>query len=346
MAHISSPTVLPDEEIDTTAIQSVYEIKAHGLLPLIIARSINRNDTVASAHLATLATPDKTCLYIAGQGTSLAYSGIVKLTGLVKLPNTSLRPAHIKNELIKLETAQPIILSGPTLPDLGKLVKKAFMGSQAILTELKNITRKDSLYYNSFLRPAQQVVMREISSINIKGNIIITSPDSIRVSASAHLEDVILMAPKISFQDNFQGRVQAFASQKIEVGKNVTLTYPSALCVNNTLPEKGGISFKENSSIYGALVVYGNDMLNVKNNSITIPENCLLPCDIYCSGWVDIKSNVYGSVYTNRFTYATPTAVYDNCIYNIEINSLKRPDYFMPIPLFDTDDYGALKKVM
>jgi hypothetical protein len=67
----------------------------------------------------------------------------------------------------------------------------------------------------------------------ISGNFIIKSETSIRVTSASKLKDIILIAPEISIEDGVSGNFQSIANDKIEVGKKVQLSYPSALVINN-----------------------------------------------------------------------------------------------------------------
>ena len=79
-----------------------------------------------------------------------------------------------------------------------------------------------------------------------------------------------------------------------------------------------------------------------------LDEKSFVLGDIYCTGKLDLKSDVRGSVYTNYFFYKNGSSVNDNMIVDIEIDPLKRPEYFMAIPLFEAkkNNYGVIKKVL
>jgi hypothetical protein len=181
-----------------------------------------------------------------------------------------------------------------------------------------------------------------------KGNFVLKAKDSIRISKNVVLEDVILMAPQITFEEGFNGTVQAFATKGIELEENVVLNYPSVVGVFNQSREEGTIKIKKNGKISGAIVLYGNSFETINKNNIEIDADGLIIGDIYCSGKLFLKSKVYGSVYTNNFYYKTHSAKYDNIINDVEINALKRPNYFIAIPLLNTKktEYGILKKVL
>ncbi len=62
---------------------------------------------------------------------------------------------------------------------------------------------------------------------------------------------------------------------------------------------------------------------------------------IYCYGALELKWNVYGSVYADRLYTKTKEATYTNLLMDTEIDTSKLPENFIGIPLFDTDKRHA-----
>lgn len=76
------------------------------------------------------------------------------------------------------------------------------------------------------------------------------------------------------------------------------------------------------------MVLFGNTIDLIDKNTIEIDEKGLLLGDLYCSGKLMLKSNVYGSVYVNRFFMKTASSTYENMISDIEINIEKTSGIF------------------
>lgn len=338
------------EKDDNSGIEGSYETKPYGLLSLVLAQSYISNDTVSSVHFAGARNFDKNAIYLTNLSKSLFYSGKVKLIGDNQLPSTFIETSYINNDLNKLTAEGKITISEAQLPEVNPEFKKIFQGLKSEQTKLSDIEKpNDSLYYNSFFNTTKEIeVKSNLANIIFKGNFILRSEDSIRVKKNTILEDVILIAPKITFEAGFKGTVQAFATKGIELEEKVTLKYPSVICVYNESETESKIKIKKECQITGAVVLFGSSNNLIDKNTIEIDENGLLFGDIYCSGKIMLKSNVYGSVYTNRFFLKTAASSYDNIISNIEINTAKRPDYFISIPLFNTKKttYGVIKKVL
>jgi hypothetical protein len=341
-------TEFPNEE--GSAIEGNYESKQYGLLTVLLAKSALRNDTIASAHFAGSFYTNKTAIHLANFSKPLSYSGTVKLVGDNLLPSLAIETAYINNRPNQLTNLGKNTLSPILLPEINPNFEKIFEGIQTEKIAPSDMEKAhDSLFYNSFHKPTKEIQVNSVlGDVIYKGNFVLRSKDSIRIRKSAVLEDVILIAPKITFEEGFKGTVQAFATKGIELESKVTLNYPSVVCVYSKNTTESLIRIKKESRVTGAIVLFGNSLSKIDKNSIEIDENGLVLGDIYCSGKLCLKSKVYGSVYTNRFMYKTASSTYDNVISDIEINTGKRPDYFIAIPLFETKktEYGILKKVL
>lgn len=338
------------EKEENSGIEGAFETKQYGLLSLVLAKSYIANDTVVSAHFVGARNEDKNAIYLTNLSKSLFYSGKVKLVGNNLLPSTFIETSYINNDLNKLTQEGKNTVSEAQLPEINPDFKKIFQGIKSEKVKLNTIEKtKDSLYYNSFFNTTKEVLVKSnLSNIIFKGNFVLRSEDSIRVKKNTVLEDVILIAPKITFEEGFKGTVQAFATKGIELEEKVVLNYPSVVCVYNESPEVSKIKIKKESKVTGAVVLFGNSTDLIEKNTIEIDEDGLLFGDLYCSGKLMLKSNVYGSVYTNRFFLKTVSSSYENLISNIEINTEKRPDYYISVPLFNTKttNYGVIKKVL
>jgi hypothetical protein len=335
---------------ENTGIEGSYKSKQYGLLTLLLAKSSLRNDSITSSHIIGSYSSSKTAIYLANFTQPLSCSGIVKLVGDNQLPSINIETAYINNRPNQISTNGKIKVSDIILPKINPEFKKIYENLNSEKTILSDIEKvNDSIFFNSFHNDTKEIYVNSIlSNVIFKGNFILRAKDSIRVKKNTILEDVILIAPKITFEDGFKGTVQAFATIGIETEKNVTLNYPSVICVYNKTTNKSLIKLKEKTKITGAIVLFGNSIETISQNNIEIDKNGLIVGDIYCAGKLDLKSEVNGSVYTNRFCLKTSSSTYDNTIADVEINPTKKPKCFIAIPLFENNknEYAILKKVL
>lgn len=332
------------------SIEGVYQTKKYGLLTLLIAKSTVRNDTITSNYFIGSHSTDKTALYLSNFSKPLSFSGFVKLIGNTWLPSTYISPSYIENKRNELLMNGGTSISEIRLPKINPEFSKIFTESSAKKIALNELEKeKDSLYFNSFHNSTKEIDINSVvGNVIFKGNFILKNKDSIYIKKNTVLEDVILMAPKISFEKGFTGNVQVFATKDITLEEEVILNYPSVICLYSDNEYQSKINIKKKCKITGAVVLFGNSFETIDKNRIEIDSDGLIFGDIYCTGKLDLKSNVFGSVYTNRFFLKTTSSSYDNTISNIEINSIKVPNYFISIPLFEAKktNYGIIKKVL
>ena len=335
---------------DSLEVKSVITTQPFGLLQLLKVKSFSKSDTVCSIHFVGNYSNDATCVIMSDASPSLSYSGTVSLIGKKKLPSSQIDGKYLKNVINELKTSGTIEVYREALPEISSKFKASASES---INGLKNNDdmefKNDSIYFNSFLKETKTIELKQstLNHITLKGNYIFYSKDSIVVESSAFLEDVVLKAPKITIKKGFQGSLQAFATEQLRVESSVVLDYPSVLCLYNNSENKSQIVINEDTSISGAVVLFGNALKSLDDNTITINHNVLLTGDLYCSGKLMIEGTVYGTVYTNRFFNKTKSAYYENCLINATIDVTKRPTYFVSIPLFETKNsvYGVYKKV-
>ena len=335
-------------EVEERGIKGEFFINNHGLLTVLKTSSFVKNDTVKAIHMVGSYDSGSTAIHLANFSQALAYSGKVSVIGDAFLPTTTVESSFVLNEMNHFSHQGGKKVSEIQLPKINPSFEKIFEGINAEKTSIHSLEKiKDSLYFNSFHNPTKEInIASLLSNAIFKGNFILRNNQSITVSKTAVLEDVILIAPEIIFEEGFSGNVQAFATKKIELKEGTVLNYPSVVCVFNKTNEESTIKINEKCTVQGAVVLFGNPIHKINANSIEIAKEGTILGDIYCTGKLDVKSDVWGSVYTNRFFMKTLTSSYDNIISNIEINCKKRPEYFISIPLFEPKktSYGILKK--
>ena len=336
---------------EDTGIKSDCIVKQHGLLDVVIVKSSLKNDTIASAHFTGPYANNKTAVFLSNFSNDLSYSGNVRLIGDKHMPSKFIEEKFLNNYQNNLTSIGTITLSNTGLPEINPDFNKVFDESNSKRFLLENVSRSnDSIYFNSFLNSTIDIEVSgtTLSNTIIKGNFILHAKDSLIIANTAVLEDVIVKAPIVKIAKGFKGNLQVFSSKKIEVDENVQLSYPSVLCLNNPSSKESTITINNNSSVYGAIVLFGSPLMNVDQNRIILNEKTLLVGDIYCTGELMLNGKVYGAVYTNRFFSKTKSSTYENCIINAEIDITKRPNYFISVPLFKDKKelYGAFKKVL
>ncbi|WNM19466.1 hypothetical protein [Flavobacterium capsici] len=340
-------TILEDSETGVTSFSKKIN---YGLLEIDIISSIFKNDTISSAYFTGCYTNDKTALFLTNFSNQLSYSGLVKIIGSKKLPSKNISEKFTSNQVNSLKSIGNIDLSENNLPAINLEFKKFIDNTKGQIVQLKDVTRvNDSIYYNSFFNKTIEINigLHKLQNIIIKGNFILHNKDSLTISSTAILEDVIIKSPIVKIEENVKGTFQVFSTKKIEVNNNVQLKYPSALIICNESDENSSLVIGESSSIYGAVVLFGSPINKIDQNEVVLKENTLIVGDVYCTGKFMPNGKIYGSIYTNRIFTNTKTATYQNCIMNTEIDITKRPGYYISFPIFNSNDKanGVFKRV-
>lgn len=168
------------------------------------------------------------------------------------------------------------------------------------------------------------------------GQVCIVSSVSIYVASSAHLEQVILIAPRIEIEENTEGQFQAFSGDSLIVGKETKLHFPSVLAViaaknSSEFPE---LIIGEDCTIMGD--VFGADLSAElrRHVCINVAKGTTVYGAIYSTDLIDLKATVYGSVTCTGFILKTNSAVYENHLMNAVIDRAKRKESFVSSLLF------------
>ncbi|MBI2269783.1 MAG: hypothetical protein HYU69_05425 [Bacteroidetes bacterium] len=292
---------------------------------------------------AGLDTTEKISLYLSDLDRPLAVCGKTDIKGTAYIPGSGIKGAYIegKSFLGKKYVDGIIKNSSKTIPGFNEKLTKS-------LAELlnKNIAEGDSIFNlannelpDSLKNPFTEktIYITSVSTIEIKdqrfaGNICFISGSGIKIGRNAELKDVLLAAPGIEIEEDFEGTLQAFASDSIVINKNVKLNYPSALGVVRTNTSKANvfITIKEDTKISGSVFAFQDpESSNVTNQvHIAIEKGTIIRGTVYSSVSADLKGTIYGSLTCAKIILNTPSSVYENHLLDATIDPTKLSNYY------------------
>jgi cytoskeletal protein CcmA (bactofilin family) len=221
------------------------------------------------------------------------------------------------------------------LPELDPVWLKNVRNLQNYIPSNSDVViERGAINKNSFFETTHYVYDPDKITLNETyiGNIVIKSDTEVIITQDAKLTDVIVIAPKITLKKGFTGSAQFIAEEKITIGENVRLTYPSSFIVLYDKDEEGKpvpkgkepIFIADNSSIEGT-VIYLDERKDKKDNrmnsvtNVSIAPQGTINGNVYCQGNVELMGTVVGAVFTNRFVAREFGSVYINHIYNGKI---------------------------
>ncbi len=285
----------------------------------------------------------KTSLYLTNSNQSLKVAGNTRLEGTCYLPEKGIERANISgspyngSKLI-YGTKQE---SKKSLPELNKTLITTFMQKESPLDSV--ILWND--YLDSINQSFGDKTLHFISSnaviLNhqkIRGNVIIESSKEIVVSANSTLGNIILKAPYIFIENQYNGALQLQATDSIVIGDQVQLDYPSSIMLYDTKSVKdttGYIKIGKRATIIGELLAIQKEYNYRDKISIKIAQESIITGNVYVNGVIDIKAaKVNGSIYCEQFYLKSGGSVQQNTLLDVTISNKNRPESYLGANLF------------
>ncbi len=297
-------------------------------------------------------------LYLKDLERPMIIAGKAKITGDAYLPKQGIRTGNIagnsyfQKELVygnqKISKNELPELDAQLRDYLNNLGKFQEFESEAVIA-LSNASKIN----NSFKQATKYILgnVIPISNVQLTGNIVIKASRSIIVSPSAQLKDVILIAPEIIIEDRVHGTFQSIASETISLGKGCQLAYPSALVVykNNQITstnqdQKPNLLLKENSTINGVVLYLEKTSEQIFNPQIKIESGVQIIGEVYCEAGLELKGTVTGSVVTSHFLAMENGSIYQNHLYNGQINSPLLNKEYVGLSYKSTSNHKSISK--
>ncbi len=336
------------------------EKKSWGLFEIDISTAFSsdkRNTQIV--QVGSTLNSNQTALYLADQDKPLSLCGNTLIKGNCFLPKAGVKRAYIEGQSFSGDKLIDGIIkdSEREIPKINKelleRIGKTFM-QEAVASsteEKKGISteeqqEKDTLT-NSFEKNTMYIISNNPVRLDNKcyrGNITVISKKSIKVSATANLQDIILYAPQIEIEENFTGNIQAFATDTIILSKKCKLIYPSVigLICNSKLPGNPLLIVKEDAEITGTVFAAQEDLSDLgKQVKVIIEKSAKVTGQVYTNGLLDLKGIVYGNIMCNRFILSTPSSMYENHLLNATIDNSKLSVHYVGIQL--TEKIAAKK---
>lgn len=171
---------------------------------------------------------------------------------------------------------------------------------------------------------------------DLSGNIVVQASEAIHISEDCRLEDVIIVAPSISIDDNFNGNLQAIAIDEISLGENVSLSHPSSLVLFRTgiSMEKPEIILGNGSLVHGSVLIHDSHKRG-DGATLYMEENSIVNGMAYVDGSVELKGRIMGHISLKSFYLKTASTTYDNYLFNASIDRTALSEDFLFPPILD-----------
>jgi hypothetical protein len=279
---------------------------------------------------------DATALYLADNYNSIAVSGKTRLVGDCYLPKSGIKASYMEGDYyrgkelvygtIKESSSQLPSIDKDYLQWVNQMLEGKLKPTDSVI-DFASI--QSSEFSNGFYQKTAYFLSTEPLYLNrckFDGNIVILSLHPITVFPSAELTDVMLFAPKITFEKNWFGAVQAYAKDTLIAESNVHFQFPSVLGVSGS-QNLGFIDLQRGARIEGALWMTKNTQVKDNKNTCYFQSNTYLQGAAHIEGKVALQGEIAGALYTEKFFLKTASSYYENHLFNVEINAFKRSPY-------------------
>jgi len=340
---MQSSMVFNDSVVLDIGINSTIKLKAikehWGIFEkYTITASTNKNSFTKIALVGSNTEEDFPVLFVKENQRPLIIVGKTKITGDVYIPKQGIRPGNIaghsynKSALVYGKTRTSTTQLPPIATTLKTTIESLTKNGFRPIAEEPITIGNNRVITNSFKQPTKYMYgsVINLSGIALTGNIVVQASDKIIVDASAQLQDVLLLAPKIEIKNNVKGTFQAFANTSITVGKNCTLNYPSALVVNKRVVQQQtntnnrtppSIAINSNTTIKGIVLYLDKNEKQQFNPQVKIESGVHIIGELYCAKNLEHKGIVIGGITTSNFIAMENGSIYQNHLYNGRINS-------------------------
>lgn len=304
---------------------------------------------IKSAIIGSAITAESPTLYLQETNIPLSLIGDTKIKGSVFLPMQGVMPGFIAGETYNGSKLiyGTIKRSGGNLPNLEKetvdqlyYYLKDYKPQQDL--SLESISAKRTIH--TFKANTKSLYSKKniiLENIDLIGNIIVKSDSLIVVKKNTHLKDLLLIAPVVEVEDGVEGVFQVIASERITIGRDCRLDYPSAVILvqdDSVLDLKADnkydnkIFIDEGTQIKGSVFYYKKTSTNDFYSHLVLEKSSRIKGQVYCTGNFELKGSVSGQVFTKQFMANMFGTVYINHIYGAIIEGDNVPEIFGGIP--------------
>jgi hypothetical protein len=332
--------------------------KNWGVFSIVSINTFRRKARLSEKYLAgaDISVKEPVALYMADENKYLSICGNTHLAGTCYLPKLGIKRGYVEGDTYRDKTMiyGEAKTSKTELPEIDtevinylKLLLKNFRPDSTVQSRsIKEFYYIDH-HYNSFNNPTVYYCSDKPIVIDekvLKGNIVICSSQIIKVTKNSSLSDVLLFAPKIIISDDFQGQVQAFATDSLVVGRKCNLQYPSVIGLVNEKTNNITMRISDKSRIDGVVLLWQKTLAKICPE-LSIGKETEVFGQVYCNGTVRFYGNVYGCLYCRNFMLETRSAIYENHLLNAQIDRDKLSRHYLGISIADSgkNQVGVIK---
>lgn len=277
-------------------------------------------------------TEQRAALYLADGNSPLAVCGSTEIIGDAYLPRAGVKRGHIPNanyQGTKMVYGE-IKISKINLPAFNEKKLTALKNMPTDL--LANTSLEGDTIVGSFAEAPKIIKggLLRVDNIVLKGHLILIAEQAISFGANAVVEDILVFAPQIIFEEGFVGQLQAVAGDSLYVAPNCRFLYPTTLGVLRSSDNQTAAYLHIDSLAEVKGLVWLKDLAGGRQKAqARIASSTFIEGEVYVDGFLDFQGVVYGRVACRKFSLRTAASVYENHLLNCKIDIHKRHKAFL-----------------
>jgi hypothetical protein len=258
-------------------------------------------------------------LYVPDNRQAFTVSGAGELRGMVYLPQNGLLYGQVRSEFYRGRPLDENLVrrSAERLPEPDHRLLAALL---ALRGEPPAETYRGGPVRRSFFEPTLFLACDDLSGADLRGNIVVIGQIPLSVDSLARLEDILIVAPAITFAGGFSGSVQAILSDSAIVQSRARLNYPSGIVLPDAGPD-AGIRIEADAEVNGYVVfrLRGEIPEGKPSAHVLQHERARTRGLLWADGIAEIHGTVSGSLYAGRANHYTPEGYYNNLLHNARL---------------------------
>ncbi len=278
----------------------------------------------------------RAAFWLCDRNRALSLSGDTEIRGKVYIPLNGINYTEIDSEYYKGEEIpySRMGIAGSNLPPIDSCNMDFVKNLNDSLSLSVDLPDSYGLY-NSFNNPTMFFSVKDtLEDIFIGGKTILYA-DELVISATSKINEAIILARKVTFEEGFSGSVQIFCSDTVLIKENVKLQYPSGIYLNAEI-DYPFVSISDNSELNGYIIILGK----VSDEELLFPSykqsaKSVLRGLLYVDGTTNIQGELSGAVYLKDCFFTSNQNVYAGTLYNTRISRNDNISY----PIFLTGKY-------
>lgn len=265
-------------------------------------------------------------LFIADKHAATTLAGVTNLQGTLRLPQNGIIYGRMSSDFFRgnMIPQQSILRSDKQLPQSLRNIQTRSDSMAKNVASWMSPEFMDSLTVSFRISPTVGIRMDRamISNCNIRGRIILLG-DELQIDSTCLMENVIIMARKITVNSDSRIAAQLFASDTVLIGPRACLEYPSGICAGRF------VELGERSEVNGYVVVRDAPSQTKVQPNYRQARTARLRGLLRVEGIAQLQGIVSGCAILQQVTYFSSHGYYENMLYDCTL--LKNPVTAMPI---------------